>query len=116
MMSSIALRPPLPLSLQRATLVARIHAAREETAVVARRVAIDLQGVERSQRSILTGLKILKASVVAAGVIWSLNATSRIGRGSRLFTIAISLLSTLRALRKVSAFLMPLAPPPGRQE
>ena len=111
------LHPPPRLSLpaRRTALLARIHVARQETTEAGRRVAVDLQATERSRRSILTGLKLLKASLVAAGVIWSLNASSRIGRGSRLFTIAISLFSTMRAIRKVSAFLIPLTRSPGRQ-
>ena len=107
--------PRLSLPARRTALLARIHVARQETTETGRRVALDLQATERSRRSILTGLKLLKASLVAAGVIWCLNASSRIGRGSRLFTIAISLFSTMRAIRKVSAFLIPLTRSPGRQ-
>ena len=112
---TLRLPPRLSLPVRRTALLARIHAGRERTTEAGRRVAADLQATERYRRSILTGLKVLKASVLAAGVIWSLNATSRIGRGRRLFTIAISLLSTIRAMRKVSAFLIPLTESPGRQ-
>lgn len=99
--------PPLPLAVRRAALVVRIHAAREETADVVRTIAADLRATERTRRSIQNGWKVLKAAVVAAGVIWSFNATSRIGRGRRFFTLAVSLLSTLRAMRRISAFLLP---------
>jgi len=104
------------LAVRRTVLLARIHAARQETVEAGGRVAADLQAMEKSRRSMLAGLKILKVTVVAAGVIWSLNAPSRIRRGSRLLTIALSLLSTMRAARKVHAFLIPLAPSPARQE
>ena len=108
-------RQRLSLSARRIALLAHIHAAREDTAQAGRRVAADLQATERSRRSILTGLKVFKAAVVAAGVIWSFNASSRIGRGSRLFTVAISLLSWIRTVRRVGAFLSPLTQLPGRQ-
>ena len=103
------------LPMRREALLVRIHIAREETAVIGRHVATDLQGFARSGRSFFSGLKLLRASVVAAGVIWSFNASSRIGRGSRLFTIALSLLSTIRAMRKVGALLGPLTQLPERQ-
>ena len=117
MKADVTRRPPprFSLAVRRAALLARIHVARQETAEAGRRVVADLQATERSRRSILAGLKIFKATVVAAGVIWSFNASSRIGRGSRLFSIAISLLSTFRAVRKISAFFIPLTPLPGRQ-
>ncbi len=99
-------RPPLLLSQRREALLARIHIAREETADAGRLVALDLQALGRSQRSIQNGWKLLKASVVAAGVIWSFNASSKLGRGRRFVTMAISLLSTMRALRKVGALLV----------
>lgn len=107
--------PPLPLAVRRAALVVRIHAAREETAGVVRTIAADLRATEHTRRSIQSGWRILKASVVAAGVIWSFNATSRIGRGRRFFTLAVSLLSTMRAMRKISAFLLPLTQSLQRQ-
>ncbi len=100
--------PPLPLAVRRAALIVRIHAAREETSDVVRMIAADVRATERTRHSIHTGWKVLKASVVAAGVIWSFSATSRIGRGRRFFTLAVSLLSTMRAMRKVSAFVLPL--------
>jgi hypothetical protein len=108
--------PPQSLIVQRTALLARIDAARRETAQAGRQVAVDLQAVERSRQSLQTGLALLKTSVVAAGVIWSLYTSSRIGRGSRLFTIAVSLLSTIRAMRRVRAFLTPLASSSGKQE
>lgn len=118
--------PPRPsLAAQRSALLARIDAEREQTAEAGRKLAVDLQAVERSRRSFQAGLQVVKASVVSAGVIWSLNTFShspRIGRVSRFFTIGISLLSTIRAMRRVSAFLTPLLPPlpplppTGRQE
>ena len=100
---------PLPLATRRSDLLLRIQIAREETAAAGRRVGVDLQVTERTRRSILTSFKVLKASLVAAGVIWSFNASSRIARGSRLITFAISMLSTARTLRKVGAFFVPIA-------
>lgn len=99
--------PPLPLAARRAALVVRIHAAREETAGVIRNITTDFRATERTRRSIQSGWKVFKASAVAAGVIWSFNATSRMGRGRRFFTLAVSLLSTMRAMRRVSALLLP---------
>lgn len=95
------------LASRRTALLARIHLAREETAEIGRLLATDLHATERTRRSILTALKVLKASAVAAGVIWTFNATSNIGRGRRFVTLAISLLSTVRTMRKVGAFLSP---------
>ena len=109
----LPLKPSLPV--RRTALLVRIHAARQETAEAGQRVVEDFQATERSRRSIVTGLKVLKASLVAAGIIWSLNASTRIGRGSRLFTVTISLLSTIRAIRRVSALLISLTQLPGRQ-
>jgi hypothetical protein len=108
-------RPPLSLAVRRASLLVRIHAARRETADVGRLIAVDLEGLARSQRAIHAGWKVFKASLVAAGVIWSFNATSRIGRGRRLFTLAVSLLSTMRAMRRISSFLGPLLQTTHRQ-
>lgn len=107
--------PQQSLSARRVALLARIHLAREETAEVGRLLATDLQATERTRRSILTALKVLKASAVAAGVIWSFNATSNIGRGRRFVTLAISFLSTVRTMRKVGAFLSPFTQISERQ-
>lgn len=103
------------LPMRRAALLARIHVARAETVDAGRHVATDLEALARSRRSFLSGLKLLRASVVAAGVIWSFKASTRIGRGSRLFTVALSLLSTIRAMRKVGALLSSLTQLPERQ-
>ena len=103
------------LPMRREALLVRIHVAREETAAIGRHVTADLEALVQSRRSFFSGLKLLRASVVAAGVIWSFNASSRIGRGSRVFTIALSLLSTIRAMRKVGALLGPLRQLPERQ-
>lgn len=102
------------LVLRREALLARIHAKREETAATSRRLAADFRAAEKARRSIHAGLRVLKASLVAAGVIWSFNAASNIGRGRRLLTISISLLSTVRAMRKVGAVLAPLITEPER--
>ena len=99
--------------MRREALLARISAAREETAVAGRRVAADLRAGERTQRSLFGGLKLVKATLVAGGVIWSLHglsASSRLGRGSRLLSVALSLLSTLRAFRTFRAILLLPAP------
>ncbi len=112
-MSEIDCRPrstARSLLIRREALLVRIAVAREQTAEAGRRLAGDLQAAARTQRSMLGGLRLLKASLAAGAVIWSLNATTRLGRGSRFFTIALSVLSTLRAMRRVRAFLMPLAP------
>ena len=85
-------------------MLARIHAARQDTAQIGRRLAVDLHATERSRHSIKAGWKLLKASAVAAGVVWSFNATSNFSRGRRFLTIAVSLLSTLRAMRKFRSF------------
>ena len=114
-MMTASKRTPQQLNLQRGALLLRIQAAREDTAQIGRLVALDMGSLAQSRRTLLTGLKLLKASLVAAGLVWSFNASSNIGRGSRLFTIAISLLSTIRAVRKVSAFLIPNSPSPERQ-
>lgn len=98
------------LSLRREALLARIQDARLETAEVGRRVVTDLQATERTRRSILGGLKIAKATLLAAGLIWSLKSPSTMGRGSRLLTVAFSMLSTLRTLRRLSVLLIPLTP------
>jgi hypothetical protein len=103
------------LNLQREALLLRIQAEREDTAEIGRHVALDMESLAQSRRTLLTGLKLLKASLVAAGLVWSFNASSNIGRSSRLFTMAISFLSTIRAVRKASAFLFPHSPSPERQ-
>ncbi len=105
----------LPLLQRREALIARIHIARDETAEAGRLVARDLQALGRSQRSIQNGWKLLKASAVAAGVIWSFNASSSLGRGRRFVTMAISLLSTMRALRKVGGLLVQTTQIPERR-
>ena len=107
--ASIPPRKLLPLAVRRSDLLHRIETTREETAAAGRRVTADLHVTERTRRTILTSFKVLKASLVAAGVIWSFNASSRIARGSRLITFAISMLSTARTLRKVGAFFVPIA-------
>ena len=106
----------LSLPARRTALLARIQAKREVTAEVGRLLATDLHALERSRRTIVTGLKVLKAAALAGGVIWSLNATSRIGRGSRLMSVAISVLSSIRTMRRLSAFFTPLIQSPPRQE
>ena len=101
----------LSLPARRTALLERIHAAREATVVAGRRVAVDLHATERTRLSIITGLKVLKASVVAAGVIWSFNTIShnpRMGRSRRYLTMAVSLLSSIRAMRKIGALVIPL--------
>ena len=94
----------LTLANQRTLLLARIQVAREETTVVLERLAYDARATEKTRLAILGGWKILKAATVAGGVIWSFNAASNSGRGRRFFTLAVSLLSAMRTLRKVSAF------------
>ncbi len=99
-------------------LLVRIHAGRQDTAFAAGRLASDLRSADHSRRSIQTGLDVIKASLAAAGVIWSLNAISHrthAGRSGRLFTFAISLLSSLRVIRKAGAILIPMmSSPPTR--
>ena len=101
-------RERMSLPARRVALLARIHAARLDSAQIGRRLALDLHATERSRQSIHAGWKLLKASAVAAGVVWSFSATSNFSRGRRFLTIAVSLLSTLRAMRKVRSFLSPL--------
>ncbi|MCY7389405.1 MAG: hypothetical protein LH481_15335 [Burkholderiales bacterium] len=103
-----SLRAPLALAARRAALLVRIHAARAETADISRHLAGDLRATEHTRRAILGGWKIFKASVLAAGVIWSFNATSRLARGRRFLTLAFSALSTIRAMRRLGTFLLPL--------
>ncbi len=100
---------PIPLAVRRAALLVRIQAAREQTADVVQHLAADVRATEQSRRSIQTGWKVFKAAAVAAGVIWSFNATSRLGRGRRFFTLAVSMLSMMRTMRRASAFLRPFS-------
>ena len=106
---------PLPLSVRRTVLLARIHAAREETAVASRLVAADLQAADRTRRNLMGAWQVLKAGAVAAGIIWSFNAASNMGKGRRFITMALSMLSSLRALRQIGALLAPLTQPRPRQ-
>ena len=98
-------RARLSLAARRVALLKRIHAARLDTAQIGCRLSADLHATERSRQSIHAGWKLLKAAAVAAGVVWSFNATTNFSRGRRFLAIAVSLLSTLRALRKVRSFL-----------
>ncbi len=101
------------LSLRREALLVRIGAAREDTAEAGRLLAADLRAGERMQRSFLGVLKLVKATLVVGGVIWSLKTLSppsRPGRSRRLLTMAMGLLSTMRALRTIRAILLPPAP------
>ncbi len=95
------LTPPVSLATRRAAVLARIHAARAESASIGVRLAVDLEATEKTRRSLVAGLNVLKASVVAAGVIWSFNAATKVKGARRVFTIILSLLSTVRALRKL---------------
>ena len=108
-----------PLAARRLALLARIQVERSHTAQIGRLLAEDLHVTARRRHSIHAGWKLLKASAVAAGVVWSFNASSKIGRGRRLFTIAVSVLSTLRAMRKMRSFMSPISTFPtllNRQE
>lgn len=103
-MTGVAVRPsepPVSLAMRRAAVLARIHIAREESASIGVRLAADLDAAEKTRRSMVAGLQVLKASVVAAGVIWSFNAATKVKGPRRVFTIILSLLSTVRALRKL---------------
>jgi hypothetical protein len=104
------------LPARRMALLASIQAKREATTEVGRLLATDLHMLERSRRTIVTGLKVLKTAALAGGVIWSLNATSRLGRGSRLMSVGIGVLSSIRTMRKLGAFFIPLIQSPPRQE
>ena len=97
--------PPVPLEERRALLLVRIHAAREETAVVLQHVANHVRATEKTALVIQGTWKVLKAAAVAAGVVWSFNAASNGGRGRRIITLAISMLSAMRTVRRVSAIL-----------
>ena len=99
---------PIPLAARRETLQLRIQRAREQTGDIVQRLAADVRATEKTRRSIQTGWKVFKAATVAGGVLWSFSATSRLGRGRRFFTLAVSILSTMRAMRRVSALLLPL--------
>jgi hypothetical protein len=100
--------PPLPLATRRIALQGRIRVAREETADVLQHLANDVRATDQTRRRVQNGWQLVKAATVAAGVVWSFNATSNSGRGRRFFTLAVSVLSSMRALRKISAFLLPL--------
>ena len=110
--ASRPLQSSLPLAERRTLLLARIQFARGETAEAGRLVAADLQ---KAERSIHNGWRLLKATAFATGIVWSLNAASKVGRGRRFITLAISLLSTMRTARKIGAMLIPLTKLSGRQ-
>ncbi len=97
----------LPLSVRRAALLARIESARGETAAAARLVDADLQAIDRTRRNLLGVWQVMKAGAVAAGVIWSFNAASNLGKGRRFITMALSMLSSVRAMRNIGALLAP---------
>ena len=94
---------PLTLPERRAAVLARIRDARRETAEISLYVADDLEGLDRKRRAIISGWRLAQAAGLAAGFIWSIKATSHIGRGRRFVTLAISLLSTMRAMRRVGS-------------
>lgn len=94
---------PVPLPERRAAVLARIHEARLETVEIGLYVADDLEALDRKRRAIVSGWQLAQAAGLAAGVIWSLKASSRLGRGRRFVTLVISLLSTMRAMRKVGS-------------
>ncbi len=96
----------LPLTVRRAALLTRIQAAREETAIAGRLVAEDLR---KTERSILSGWKLLKITALAAGLVWVFSAASQVNRGRRFLTLAISLLSIVHRVRRIGALLTPLA-------
>jgi hypothetical protein len=116
MISQATPQQVLPLSVRRTVLLARIHAAREEMAAVATLVAADLQATDRTRRNLIGAWQVLKAGAVAAGVIWSFNAASKLGKGRRFVTMAFSMFSSVRAMRKIGALLVPLTQPTQRQE
>jgi hypothetical protein len=102
--TEVAVRPRVPsvsLATRRAAVLARIHIAREESASIGVRLAADMDAAEKTRRSMVAGLQVLKASVVAAGVIWSFNSATKVKGARRVFTIILSLLSTVRGLRKL---------------
>ena len=107
--------PPSALSVRRTVLLARIHAARGETAAAARLVAHDLQAIDGTRRKLLGVWQVMKAGAVAAGVIWSFSAASNVGKGRRFITMALSMLSSVRAMRNIGALLAPLIQPTHRQ-
>ena len=94
---------PLPLPERRAAVLARIDEARLETAAIGLYVAADLERLDRKRRAIISGWHLAQAAGLAAGLIWSIKATSHISRGRRFVTLAISLLSTMRAMRRVGS-------------
>ncbi|MEO8384899.1 MAG: hypothetical protein ABI583_06645 [Betaproteobacteria bacterium] len=92
------------LESRRTALLIRIHAARAETAVVLEYVANDIRATDKTRLAIQGSWKLFKAAALAAGVVWSFNASSNSGRGRRFFTLAVSMLSAMRTLRRVTAF------------
>ena len=111
----VPLKPlDVPLAERRAELIARIHAARGETAELAHRLASDVRKTGRAQTYIQGAFTLFKSAMVAAGVVWTFRATSHTGPGRRFITMAVSVLSavrTLRALGKVGAYLSPFSTP-----
>ena len=99
---------PIPLEERRIALQLRIQRAREQTSSVIQHLAADVRATEQTRRSIQTGWKVFKAAAVAGGLIWSFNATSHLGRGRRFFTLAVGMLSTMRAMRKANKLVLPL--------
>lgn len=102
------------LATQKAALLVHIGNARNRTAAIGKLLANDLCAAEEKSRSILAGLTVLKAALVTAGMVWSLNAPSTLGRGRRFITVGVSLLSTMRAIRsarKAGAILNALTQP-----
>ena len=93
------------LEERRVRLLVRIHAAREETAVVFQHLANDVRATEKTALVVQGTWKLLKAAAVAGGLVWSFNAASNSGRGRRFFTLAVSILSAMRTMRRVSAIL-----------
>ena len=96
-----SLMPLATLTARRGALLVRIHAAREVSASIGVRLAADLEATEKTRRSVVAGLKVLRASVVAVGVIGGFNAATKVRGTRRVFMIFLSLLSTVRALRKL---------------
>lgn len=96
------------LASRRSVLLQRIQSEREHTVEIGRCLADDLRATERTRHTILVGLKVVRLASIAGGVFWSFNAASRLGRGRRLLALAISVLSTIRVMRKAGDFLRPL--------
>jgi hypothetical protein len=95
------LAPLISLTRRRAEVLTRIHAAREASVSIGVRLAADLEAAEKTRRSIVAGLRVLKTSAVAAGVIWGFNTATNKKGARRVFAIILSLLSAARALRKL---------------